>query len=94
MPSWRTAAPTRCTRCHCSRNLSYYVIFKVLVRTAARTQAPSCLNACTCQPQVAKVLVLLHNELLQGSSATLDRLRASAPASTSSSRHEKVAQSC
>ncbi len=36
------------------------------------------------------MLVLLHNELLQGNLATLERLRRTAPASTSSSRQEKV----
>ena len=40
--------------------------------------------------QVAKVLVLLHNELLQGSTATLERLRRTAPGSTSSSRQQKA----
>ena len=38
------------------------------------------------------MLVLLHNELLQGSCVTLERLRASAPATTSTSRQEKVLQ--
>ena len=47
-----------------------------------------------CQPvpalQVAKVLVLLHNELLQGSAETLERLRRQAPAGVSGSQQQKV----
>ena len=40
--------------------------------------------------QVAKVLVLLHYELLQGSTETLDRLRRQAPAGVSGSMQQKV----
>jgi hypothetical protein len=40
--------------------------------------------------QVAKVLVLLHFELLQGSTETLDRLRRQAPAGVSGSMQQKV----
>ena len=40
--------------------------------------------------QVAKVLVLLHSELLQGCTDTLDRLRRQAPSGTSGSRQQKV----
>ncbi|CAL5222778.1 g5191 [Coccomyxa viridis] len=40
--------------------------------------------------EVAKVLVLLHNELLQGSAETLDRLRRQAPADVSGSKQQTV----
>ena len=41
--------------------------------------------------QVAKVLVLLHSELLQGCTDTLDRLRRQVPSGTSGSQQQKVA---
>ena len=40
--------------------------------------------------QVAKVLVLLHNELLQGSTEYLEQLRRQAPAGVSSSKQQTV----
>ena len=40
--------------------------------------------------QVAKVLVLLHNELLQGSTECLERLRTQAPAGVSGSKQQTV----
>ena len=40
------------------------------------------------------MLVRLHDELLQGGSAMLDRLRSTAPAGTSSSRSERVHLLC
>lgn len=40
--------------------------------------------------QVAKELVALHNELLRGEAARLERLRRTAPAASSASRREQV----
>jgi len=40
--------------------------------------------------QVAKVLVLLHNELLQGSAETLEKLRRLAPAGLCDSKKQKA----
>jgi hypothetical protein len=40
--------------------------------------------------QVAKELVALHNELLRGDTARLERLRRTAPAAPSASRREQV----
>lgn len=40
--------------------------------------------------QVAKELVALHNELLRGEGARLERLRRTAPAASSASRREQV----
>lgn len=46
----------------------------------------------SCPAQVAKVLVLLHNELLSGIEATLNKLRQTAPVPPSASQRERVRQ--
>lgn len=50
---------------------------------------PKCKHLSGCM-QVAKVLVLLHSELLARNEATLNRLRQSAPLPPTASRQERV----